>query len=182
MCGDLGVSCLWLTLNSLCPPVSPVLLTSDKSLTIPRDYQLTTLVLTNNATVNKVFSPLTFACFQVTKIELKPFQTDLSWQLIPGTVYHFYPSTLQPSLGLFRPMIGRPMSVNSSFDSHGSHNPNFPRDSSFDSRYRIILPSISLFYKIFGSRGEKSKVFQKYYIIHIIVIAPQHVFTTLGKL
>ena len=34
----------------------------------------------------------------------------------------------------FRPMIGRPMSVNSSFDSHGSHNPNFPRDSSFESR------------------------------------------------
>ena len=33
-------------------------------------------------------------------------------------------------------MIGRPMSVNSSFDSHGSHNPNFPRDSSFDSRYQ----------------------------------------------
>ena len=32
-------------------------------------------------------------------------------------------------------MIGRPMSVNSSFDSHGSHNPNFPRDSSFESRY-----------------------------------------------
>ena len=37
---------------------------------------------------------------------------------------------------IFRPMIGRPMSVNSSFDSHGSHNPNFPRDSSFDSRYQ----------------------------------------------
>ena len=30
------------------------------------------------------------------------------------------------------------MSVNSSFDSHGSHNPNFPRDSSFESRYKGI--------------------------------------------
>ena len=67
-----------------CVLLSHVLLTSDKSLTIPRDYQLTTLVLTNNATVNKVFSPLTFACFQVTKTEHKPFPTDLSWQPIPG--------------------------------------------------------------------------------------------------
>ena len=63
--------------------VSPCLL-SPVPLTIPRDYQLTTLVLTNNATVNKVFSPLTFACFQVTKTEHKPFPTDLSWQPIPG--------------------------------------------------------------------------------------------------
>eukprot|EP00090_Calanus_glacialis_P043180 TRINITY_DN7639_c0_g1_i3.p1 TRINITY_DN7639_c0_g1~~TRINITY_DN7639_c0_g1_i3.p1 ORF type:complete len:785 (+),score=88.81 TRINITY_DN7639_c0_g1_i3:95-2449(+) len=43
--------------------------------------------------------------------------------------------------GQQRPMIGRPMSVNSSFDSHTSHNHNphprdtsFARDSSFDSR------------------------------------------------
>ena len=43
--------------------------------------------------------------------------------------------------GQQRPMIGRPMSVNSSFDSHTSHNhnphprdPSFARDSSFDSR------------------------------------------------
>ena len=89
------VVCGVLTVSPNCVPLSPVPLTSEKSLTIPRDYQLTTLVLTNNATINKVFSPLTFACFQVTKIEHKHFQTDLSWPLIPGTVHHIAKPALE---------------------------------------------------------------------------------------
>ena len=62
-------------------------------------------------------------------------------------------------------MIGRPMSVNSSFDSHGSHNPNFPRDSSFDSRY---LPSLFIVQNMWlqKNKWEKKKVFQKYYSKH----------------